>query len=54
LTFVGHSPFAKPAIYQRWEEIDANAVLGIPYDMGTRHRAGARTGPDTDAMSAAK
>jgi len=46
LPFVGHCSFGKRPICQRWEEIDADvAVLGIPYDMGTQYRAGARFGP---------
>jgi len=46
LPFVGHCTFAKQPACLNWETIDADfAVLGVPYDMGTQYRAGARFGP---------
>lgn len=46
LPFVGHCSFGKRPIVTDWSKIDADvAVLGIPYDMGTQYRAGARFGP---------
>ena len=46
LPFVGHSTFAKRPICLDWDRIDADvAVFGIPYDMGTQYRSGARFGP---------
>ena len=46
LPFVGHCTFGKKPICLDWDNIDADvAVLGIPYDMGTQYRAGARFGP---------
>ena len=46
LPFVGHATFAKRPICLDWDKIDADvAVLGIPYDMGTQYRSGARFGP---------
>ncbi len=46
LPFVGHCTFGKRPIATDWDRIDADvAVLGIPYDMGTQYRAGARFGP---------
>jgi agmatinase len=46
LPFVGHCTFGKRPICTDWQRIDADiAVLGIPYDMGTQYRAGARFGP---------
>ena len=46
LPFVGFCTFGKRPICQDWDKIDADvAVLGIPYDMGTQYRAGARFGP---------
>ncbi len=46
LPFVGHCTFGKRPICTDWDKIDADvAVLGIPYDMGTQYRAGARFGP---------
>ncbi len=46
LPFVGHCTFAKQTPCLDWDAIDADvAVLGIPYDMGTQYRAGARFGP---------
>lgn len=46
LPFVGHCTFGKRPIVTDWDAIDADvAVLGIPYDMGTQYRSGARFGP---------
>lgn len=46
LPFVGHCSFAKAPICTDWEAIDADfAVLGVPNDMGTQYRPGARFGP---------
>jgi agmatinase len=46
LPFVGHCTFGKRPVCTDWDAIDADvAVLGIPYDMGTQYRAGARFGP---------
>ncbi len=46
LPFVGHCTFAKAPVCTDWERIDADvAVLGVPNDMGTQWRAGARFGP---------
>lgn len=46
LPFVGHCTFGKRPICTDWTTIDADvAVLGIPYDMGTQYRSGARFGP---------
>lgn len=46
LPFVGHSTFAKRPVCLDWDRIDADvAVFGIPYDMGTQYRSGARFGP---------
>jgi agmatinase len=46
LPFVGHCTFAKAPPWLDWENIDADvAVLGVPYDMGTQYRPGARFGP---------
>lgn len=46
LPFVGHCTFGKRPIATDWDRIEADvAVLGIPYDMGTQYRAGARFGP---------
>lgn len=46
LPFVGHATFAKAPPCLDWESIDADvAVLGVPYDMGTQFRSGARMGP---------
>ncbi len=46
LPFVGHCTFGKQPACLDWDAIDADvAVLGIPYDMGTQYRAGARFGP---------
>jgi agmatinase len=46
LPFVGFCTFGKRPICTDWDKIDADvAVLGIPYDMGTQYRSGARFGP---------
>lgn len=46
LPFVGHCTFAKRPVCTDWNAIDADvAVLGVPYDMGTQYRPGARFGP---------
>ena len=46
LPFVGHCTFGKKPICTDWDNIEADvAVLGIPYDMGTQYRSGARFGP---------
>ena len=46
LPFVGHSTFAKAPICTDWDAIDADvAILGVPNDMGTQWRSGARFGP---------
>lgn len=46
LPFVGHCTFAKQPICLDLDRIDADvAVLGVPFDMGTQYRAGARFGP---------
>ncbi len=46
LPFVGHCSFAKAPICTDWEKIDADvAILGVPNDMGTQWRSGARFGP---------
>ncbi len=46
LPFVGHCTFGKQPACLDWDNIDADvAVLGIPFDMGTQYRAGARFGP---------
>jgi agmatinase len=46
LPFVGHCTFGKRPICTDLDKIDADvAVLGIPYDMGTQYRSGARFGP---------
>lgn len=46
LPFVGHATFGKRPPVTDWSKIDADvAVLGIPYDMGTQYRSGARFGP---------
>ena len=46
LPFVGFCTFAKRPICMDWDNIDADvAILGIPYDMGTQYRSGARFGP---------
>jgi len=46
LPFVGHCTFGKRPPCLDWDALDADvAVLGVPYDMGTQYRAGARFGP---------
>jgi agmatinase len=46
LPFVGHCSFGKRPICTDWNAIDADvAVIGVPFDMGTQYRAGARFGP---------
>ena len=46
LPFVGHCTFAKSPVCLDWEKLDADvAVLGVPNDMGTQYRSGARFGP---------
>src|SRR5262249_12002969 len=46
LPFVGHCTFGKQPAHLDWSRIDADvAVVGIPFDMGTQYRAGARFGP---------
>jgi len=46
LPFVGHCTFAKQPPCLDWDRIDADvAVLGVPFDMGTQYRPGARFGP---------
>ncbi len=46
LPFVGHATFAKQPVCLDWDRIDADvAVLGVPFDMGTQYRSGARFGP---------
>ncbi|MFQ6018502.1 MAG: agmatinase [Kiloniellaceae bacterium] len=46
LPFVGHCTFAKAPVCTDWDNIDADfAVLGVPNDMGTQYRSGARFGP---------
>ena len=46
LPFVGHCTFAKAPICIDWNSLDADfAILGVPNDMGTQYRPGARFGP---------
>ncbi len=46
LPFVGHCTFGKRPPVSDWSAIDADvAVLGVPFDMGTQYRSGARFGP---------
>jgi agmatinase len=46
LPFVGHCTFGKRPPCLDWDSLDADvAVLGIPFDMGTQYRSGARFGP---------
>ncbi|MCB9943701.1 MAG: arginase family protein [Geminicoccaceae bacterium] len=46
LPFVGHCTFGKRPPVTDWGQIDADvAVLGIPCDMGTQWRSGARFDP---------
>jgi len=46
LPFVGLCTFGKRPLCLDWDKIDADvAALGVPYDMGTQYRSGARFGP---------
>ena len=46
LPIVGHCTFAKSPVCLDWDKLDADvAVLGVPNDMGTQYRSGARFGP---------
>ncbi len=46
LPFVGHCTFGKSPTCLDWDNIDGDvAVLGVPFDMGTQYRSGARFGP---------
>jgi agmatinase len=46
LPFVGLCTFGKRPPCLDWDSLDADvAVLGVPYDMGTQYRSGARFGP---------
>jgi agmatinase len=46
LPFVGHCTFGKRPPCLDWDSLDADvAVLGVPFDMGTQYRSGARFGP---------
>ena len=46
LPFVGHCTFGKRPPVTDWQAIDADvAILGVPFDMGTQWRSGARFGP---------
>ena len=46
LPFVGHCTFGKAPPCTDWNAIEADvAVLGVPNDMGTQWRSGARFGP---------
>ncbi len=46
LPFVGHCTFGKRPAVTDWDALDADVVvLGVPVDMGTQYRAGARFGP---------
>jgi len=46
LPFVGHCTFAKAPVCTDFDRLDADfAVLGVPNDMGTQYRPGARFGP---------
>lgn len=46
LPFVGHCTFGKRPAVLDWEQLEADvAVLGVPFDMGTQYRSGARFGP---------
>ena len=46
LPFVGHCTFAKAPPCTDWDKIEADvAILGVPNDMGTQWRSGARMGP---------
>jgi agmatinase len=46
LPFVGHCTFGKRPAVTDWDRIDTDvAVIGVPFDMGTQYRSGARFGP---------
>lgn len=46
LPFVGHCTFGKQPACLDWDNINADvAILGVPFDMGTQYRSGARFGP---------
>jgi agmatinase len=46
LPFVGPCTFAKAPVVTDWAALEADiAVLGVPLDMGTQYRSGARFGP---------
>ncbi len=46
LPFVGHATFAKAPVCTDWDQLAADfAILGVPNDMGTQYRPGARFGP---------
>jgi agmatinase len=46
LPFVGHCTFGKRPPCLDWDSLEADvAVLGVPFDMGTQYRPGARFGP---------
>jgi agmatinase len=46
LPFVGHCTFGKRPPCLDWDSLNADiAVLGVPFDMGTQYRSGARFGP---------
>ncbi|MGI9435677.1 MAG: agmatinase [Geminicoccaceae bacterium] len=46
LPFVGHCTFGKRPAVTDWNAIEADvAILGVPFDMGTQYRSGARFGP---------
>jgi agmatinase len=48
LPFVGHCTFGKRPPCLDWDSLEADvAVLGVPFDMGTQYRSGARFGPRT-------
>ena len=46
LPFVGHCTFAKSVVCTNLNTLDADvAILGVPNDMGSQYRSGARFGP---------
>jgi agmatinase len=46
LPFTGISSFCRMPICENWSQIDADvAILGVPFDMGTQVKPGARFGP---------
>eukprot|EP00434_Breviolum_minutum_P041831 symbB.v1.2.037214.t1/scaffold5429.1/size27318/1 len=48
LPFVGHATFGKYPPLTDWTQLTESfdfAVLGVPNDMGTQYRSGARMGP---------